>query len=791
MAAQPKAMLAAGEVAPSTVGLRHAGTVVVVRDHTDGVQTRGAGSVTRLYVYLCVAVAGGVLAVSAALAGVMWSAVGGGVLSVAGVIAAGAESRRLHRWFDVTVDRLVVAQSELAHLMDDLPEAVLELDADGVVRSANAMAVELAGRCADEVLDHHLTSIVAASSRQGVSSWLQRGRRHVESGSGTVALTHEFDLRRGDATSVTVEASAERPLRRDEPGMVVRMRDVSERDRRAQALGQARQRFQQAFHSAPTGMALVRLGDGVIVDANRSLAEMLHHRTEVLVGMNIRTLTHPEDLRAAAASRARLELGSADAYLLDQRYRRSDGEYVWARTRVSVTEDAGVPLAITHIEDVTEQKRSAEALQWAATHDELTGLPNRTMAMATVDERLSGAALGTVGLLFVDLDNFKVVNDSLGHGIGDELLRAMSRRLRAIGRAGDLLARFGGDEFVIVVDVTLDGDPMEIAERTRAAINEPLQIDDIDLYVSGSVGVAVNDRQRVTSDELFRDADAAMYRAKARGRNCVERYAPQTHRTSVGALRTASELRAGMLRSEIVPYFQPIVELHTGQVVGFEALARWLHPERGLLTPSEFLPLAEETGLIADVGAAVLRDSLSQFARWRAGGLPFADVALAVNVGTRQIVDADFLGLLGDTLTETGIEAGTLWLEITESALLADVKASTVALRRLRDLGLHLAVDDFGTGFSSLTYLKRFPVEAIKIDRSFVGGLGIDAEDSSITEAVVNLGHSLNLSVVAEGIETPLQLSRLRELGCDRGQGYLFGRPRPAGIVEAERSETP
>jgi len=269
----------------------------------------------------------------------------------------------------------------------------------------------------------------------------------------------------------------------------------------------------------------------------------------------------------------------------------------------------------------------------------------------------------------------------------------------------------------------------------------------------------------------------------------VERFAVQTRQSSVMALRTASELRSGMVRSEIVPYFQPIVELSTGQVVGFEALARWLHPERGLLTPDQFLPLAEETGLIGEVGAAVLRDSLAQFARWRDSALSFADAALSVNVGTRQIVDPGFLRLLRETLTETGIEADSLWLEITESALLADVKASTVALRRLRNLGLHLAVDDFGTGFSSLTYLKRFPVEAIKIDRSFVRGLGIDAEDSTIVEAVVNLGHSLNLSVVAEGVETPLQLGRLRELGCDRGQGYLFGRPRPAGIVEVERAE--
>jgi EAL domain-containing protein (putative c-di-GMP-specific phosphodiesterase class I) len=308
------------------------------------------------------------------------------------------------------------------------------------------------------------------------------------------------------------------------------------------------------------------------------------------------------------------------------------------------------------------------------------------------------------------------------------------------------------------------------------------------LFVAASIGVSVNDREGVTAADLLRDADAAMYRAKARGRDCVEAFAPGSHETTVLALRTAAELRRGVERGEVVPYFQPIVELTSGHVVGFEALARWLHPERGLLTPDQFLPMAEETGLVEEIGASILEDALSQFARWRARDLPFARGHLSVNVGTRQVVDPAFARLVAELLAQTGIPADSLWLEITETALLADVKASTVALRNLRSLGLHLVVDDFGTGYSSLTYLKRFPVEALKIDKGFVAGLGLDSEDTTIVEAVVNLGHSFGIAVIAEGLETPLQLSRLRELGCDRGQGYLFGRPRPASIVEAERT---
>jgi EAL domain-containing protein (putative c-di-GMP-specific phosphodiesterase class I) len=315
-----------------------------------------------------------------------------------------------------------------------------------------------------------------------------------------------------------------------------------------------------------------------------------------------------------------------------------------------------------------------------------------------------------------------------------------------------------------------------------------VMVTDHELFVTASIGYSTNYEAGMSPNDLLRDADAAMYRAKARGRDCVEAFEVGGHETGVQALRTAGELRRGVERGEVVPYFQPIVELDSGRVIGYEVLARWLHPDRGLLPPSDFLPLAEETGLLADLGARMLRDSLSQLAQWRVAGHPFAECTLSVNVGTRQLVDSAFYDVVVDALSETGIDADSLWLEITETALLSDVKSATVALRELRSLGLHLSVDDFGTGYSSLAYLKRFPIEAIKIDRSFVAGLGIEAEDTSIVEAVVGLGQALGLHVVAEGIESPLQLARLRELGCDRGQGYLFGRPRPANLIERERT---
>jgi diguanylate cyclase (GGDEF)-like protein/PAS domain S-box-containing protein len=715
-----------------------------------------------------------------------------GMLAILAVIAMAVDSRRIGRRLQHTIDELVRTETGIRGLLDDLPDAVMGLDEHGTIRSANRRAALLTGRTVDELVGRAFLEMIGDSDRDVVTE-----RWHFEtaaesnggdrSDTGSIGAPILFELIDDGGDPHLVEASLHRPADTGQRSLVVVLRDVTDRARSTVALEQARRRFQQAFHSAPTGMALVRLDDSRIVDANQSLADMLDRPLESLIGAGIREITHPDDLRAAATQRARLELGIADTYLLEQRYVRRDGSFVWARTRVSVTEDEGVALAITHIEDVTDQRVAAERLSHAATHDDLTELPNRAALVERLDELLVGAAPGQVSVLFIDLDNFKVVNDSLGHGVGDQMLREVARRLRHVMRDKDCLARFGGDEFVVFVNG--DVDAAAVAERLRRAVQRSIFVDGHELVTTASIGIAVNSSGALSADELLRDADAAMYRAKAAGRDRVEAFTEATRRASVEALQTSTELRRGLERGEVVPYFQPIVDLDGGQVVGFEVLARWLHPDRGLLVPAQFLPVAEEAGLMTELGSRILRDSLAQLAHWRANGLRFADCSLSVNVATQQLIDASFLDLVHDALGETGIDADSLWLEITETALMADTRAAGNALRDLRGLGLHLSVDDFGTGYSSLTYLKRFPVEAIKIDRSFVLGLGLEADDTSIVEAVVNLGHSLGLTVVAEGVETPLQLNRLRDLGCDKAQGYLFGRPRPASITASERAD--
>ncbi|MEO1057204.1 MAG: EAL domain-containing protein, partial [Actinomycetota bacterium] len=660
-------------------------------------------------------------------------------------------------------------EQEMRSVLDALPDGVVRLDADGDIAWANAQAAALAGRSIDELRGRSFLALVGDDDRPALVE-----RRELDAPATLIELVA------ADGRSHIVEAT-----RHDDggPGALVVLRDVGHRERQSSALHEARRRFQQAFDAAPIGMALVRMDDRAIVDANQAFADMLGRRVPELIGMSIGALSHPDDGRVAAAQRARLELGIAEAFVIEQRLRHRSGEYRWTRTRMSVTKDAGVALAITHIEDITDQRTSAEQLNFAATHDALTGLPNRSAVVARLDARAAPVA-------FFDLDNFKVVNDSLGHAVGDAVLREVANRLRHEIDDEDRLARFGGDEFVVVVDrdadLDTDRDAAQVADRVRRILQAPMEIDGEELVVTVSAGVA-HAEGPTDGDQLLRDAEAAMYRAKSAGRDRIERFTPDTRESAVEVLRTSTELRRALERGEIVPYFQPIVALAGGEVEGFEVLARWLHPDRGLLAPGAFLPVAEETGLITELGASVMRDALSQLARWRAQDVPFANASISVNVATQQLADPSFLAVVDDALQQTGIDADSLWLEITETALMSDTQAAGAALRELRGLGLHVSVDDFGTGYSSLTYLKRFPVEAIKVDRSFVAGLGLEDDDTSIVEAVIGLGHSLGVLVIAEGVETPLQLTRLRELNCDKAQGYLFGRPRNAEIIEAER----
>jgi diguanylate cyclase (GGDEF)-like protein len=407
-------------------------------------------------------------------------------------------------------------------------------------------------------------------------------------------------------------------------------------------------------------------------------------------------------------------------------------------------------------------------------------------------ERLASALIRrsadeTVGVIFLDVDRFKMINDSLGHAAGDRVVKTVGQRIRAAAGKDAVVARFGGDEFVVFLTDLTGGQRIdELAAALASAVTEPISLMDGETYVTVSVGVATADRSWVTAESLVRDADAAMYQAKDRGRNRIERFEPATRASVVRLHLLGNELHRAIERDDFMLFFQPIVELRTGRLSSFEALVRWNHPERGMIAPTDFIELAEDTGLIVPIGELVLDRALAQLGSWheQLGSTRHA-FSVSVNLSARQLGDPDLVQHVAGALSRAGIDPGSVWFEITESALVVDVDLSTRALTALRALGVRFAIDDFGTGYSSLNYLQRFPVQAIKIDRSFVGGLRDGSDDETIVSAVTHLGHSLNLTVTAEGVELVSQLVRLRELGCDHVQGLLIGPPQTGPEISA------
>ncbi|HEU4426421.1 MAG TPA: EAL domain-containing protein [Pilimelia sp.] len=435
---------------------------------------------------------------------------------------------------------------------------------------------------------------------------------------------------------------------------------------------------------------------------------------------------------------------------------------------------------------VTDAK-TQEAMHQAF-HDSLTGLASRGLFMDRLEYALACAQRDRTQLavLFVDLDRFKVVNDSLGHTAGDRVLIGVADRLRSSLRANDTAARLGGDEFAVVIDQVADpSDAVAVGNRIIEALEAPFVIEGREVFVNASIGIAFNTEQSIDGHDLIRNADLAMYQAKRNGKGRCEIFEATAVPTPIGRLDLEAELHRGLSRDEFVLHYQPVVDLRTGAAVGVEALVRWQHPERGLVPPSQFVPLAEETGLILPLGRWVLHEACRQASEWNVRRDQRPPLTISVNVSARQLNQPDLPDIVAAALAESGLDPALLMLEITESLLLRDTEATVEVLRRLGELRVHLAIDDFGTGYSSLTHLHRFPVDTIKLDRSFVREIPADAKASALVRAVVQLGDMLGLTTIAEGIEAVDQFDQLRAAGCGLGQGYLFAKPLEPHEIEA------
>jgi diguanylate cyclase (GGDEF)-like protein/PAS domain S-box-containing protein len=505
-----------------------------------------------------------------------------------------------------------------------------------------------------------------------------------------------------------------------------------------------------------------------------SPAETLGRNCSFLVGLD-HSQPALENIRAALRERR-------EGHAVLRNYRK-DGTLFWNDLYIAPVRDAGG--AVTHyvgvLNDVSENLRYQQELEHQANHDTLTDLPNRNLLRDRIQQAMIFAERyrHQVGVVFVDIDDFKLINDGMGHSAGDRLLQLAAERLTSYLRASDTVARVGGDEFVLVLQYP-EGEPViaQHLQRILERLAQPFQIDGREVYVTCSIGVSLFPQDGKDSEDLLRNADAAMYRAKEQGKNNFQFFTAELNARVNERLELSTELRRAMERDELLLYYQPQVDLVSGAVVGAEALLRWHHTVRGNVPPSKFIPVAEETGLINAIGEWVLRTACAQSRAWREAGFP--PVTVAVNVSARQFRQTELAAALEAIIRGYLIEPSCLELELTESVFMHNPDEAAASLRRLKNLGLRLAIDDFGTGYSSLSYLKRFPIDKLKIDASFVRDLPESADSAAIALAVISLGHSLGLRVIAEGVETREQAEFLREQGCDEVQGYFFGRPMPA-----------
>ncbi|MDT5268997.1 MAG: hypothetical protein QOH49_1183 [Acidobacteriota bacterium] len=553
-----------------------------------------------------------------------------------------------------------------------------------------------------------------------------------------------------------------------------------------QALRESEERFRSAFDNATIGMGVVAL-DGRWLQVNWSLCEIVGYGERELLASEVRRVTHREDLVTLEEQMQRFTAGTISSYQAELRFCHKSGKEVWAHLGMSLVRDGDAqPLhLIFQIQDITDRKRAESQLLHDAFHDALTGLPNRALfmdhvKMAIQRSRRSGDRL--FAALFLDLDRFKIINDSLGHMVGDQLLVGIAHRLEACLRPGDTVARLGGDEFTILLeDLASTEDAIDVARRVQEAVTQPFNIGGHEVFTTASIGIALSNTGYERAEDLLRDADTAMYRAKMEGKKRHVVFDKAMHDRAMEILQLETDLRRAITRKEFFLNYQPIVDLETGRVASFEALVRWRHPERGLVMPGDFVPVAEETGLIVPLGLWVLNEACRQMREWQRQGVTDSSVTMSVNLSGRQFSQADLIEQISSALREAGLKAVNLKLEITESMVMENFDTAIDMLTQLRILGVGLSIDDFGTGYSSLSYLHRFPIDTLKIDRSFVTQMTDNSENAEIVRTIVTLARSLDMEVVAEGVETADQLRQLSDLGCDYGQGYLFSRPVGAG----------
>jgi len=678
-------------------------------------------------------------------------------------------------------DALRASEIRFRTLADSLPVGIFQANTDGLIDYANPRWLEITGIEPDHLTDPETIGIVHPDDRAKVldafsTAFAERRPYHVQYRINMPDGTVRWLSGRGSRTYEPTSGEA--------TGMVGSIEDVTPLiDAQEQTV-----RLAGIVESTSDLVGIVDWNSGKLIYLNRSARELFGY-----IDADVSTVHHLDLFTPEAGDIVRESLSPTirrgETWSGELPMVAADGSvvHVWQSLAADRTADGAIYQISAVGRDVTERRRFEEDLAWQATHDSHTGLPNRALLLDHLELGLARARRdgSLVALLFLDLDRFKQVNDTLGHDAGDDLLAQAAARISAVLRPTDTVARIGGDEFVVLAEEVDDEDhAMAIGQRVATAIDhEPFVLGDQSLDVTASIGIVVSHGHEAHPEALLRDADAAMYRAKDLGRARLEVFDEGMRERAERRNELADQLATGIEHDNIAVYYQPCVDLETGHITAVEALARWTHPDRGVLSPYEFIALAEETGLIVGLGLAVLSKACHQAREWEER---FGTDAprVHVNLSARQLQTRNLPTLVEGVLAGTRLSPGKLCLEITESVLMDDAAAVIDTLWALKAIGVSLAIDDFGTGYSSLSYLRRFPVDVLKVDQSFVDGLGPDPEDSAIVAAIINLAASLELDAVAEGVETVEQLERLRALGCNSAQGFLFAEPRPSGEIE-------
>jgi diguanylate cyclase (GGDEF)-like protein/PAS domain S-box-containing protein len=606
---------------------------------------------------------------------------------------------------------------------------------------------------------------------------LQRRRSRIATGPNAYK-TSETRLQLRSGREKIVQHSVEVRVNDDgQPTAVVgTILDITERRALEALLRDSEARYAGTVELAAVGIAHVDTG-GRLIWSNSWLHEILGYTKEELEHLTVWDISHPDDVHVTDHERAEMHAGTLDSLRTEKRYVRKDGGVIWVKIACAPRRDGDgkVLYDISVIEDITPRKAAEARIQYLATHDALTGLPNRVLFTETLARAVETARANNkqCALIFIDLDRFKIVNDSLGHDAGDQLLKEVAQRIRRCVGPSDVTARFGGDEFVVLLSQAPDRPTAAAAAgRILSALQDPVCIMGYDCRVTASIGIAMFPGDAPEAATLMKHADMAMYLAKEEGKNNCQFYSAVSAPMSVERIVLETHLVSALQRNEFYLQYQPKIALATGQICGVEALLRWRNPELGIVPPSAFIPVAEDTGLIVAIGKWVLKTACEQCAAWRRQGLPA--LGMAVNLSPRQFKDPGLAQDVTEMLRESGLEAHLLELEITEGMIMNSIDQAVQVATVIKDIGVRLAIDDFGTGYSSLSQLKRFPIDTLKIDRSFIRELPDNSEDMAITESIISLGRALGVNVVAEGVETAAQEAFLSSHGCDEIQGFLY-----------------